>query len=129
VTASPAARLLAAADLLDKRANEATDGPWAACEPNDLWKRPYVIETRTEGLVSKWKAEGDDEIYPHSFVIAETRQGGPRMADAEWIALVNPEIGKALADLLRAEVSEMYDPSAQAVALADALLAGDPNEQ
>jgi hypothetical protein len=132
VTASPAARLLAAADLLDKRANDATEGPWAV-EKTEGWYSyggPDVNHEEAWEIVSPkldWLGDPVKAVKVDLDRDYAMPNGGiPREADALYIALVNPEVGKALADLLRAEVSEMYDPSAQAVALADALLAGDP---
>ena len=98
---TPAERLLAAADLLDKRAEEATAGPWT--------------RTNTEATGAVWI---DTPETRHAFSLHGWT------ADATYIATMHPEVGKALAAWLRVETRYDRAPSGLAVALADLLLAG-----
>lgn len=120
---TPAERLLAAADLLDKRANEATGGPWRY-NPNKHTRLPgttYFEEAVFAGGAGK-----------AATTIAATglTDDPPSMADARYIATMHPEVGKQQATLLRAmahlgserpEVTAYFVYS-DAVALADLVL-------
>lgn len=74
---TPAERLVAAADLLDKRASEATAGPWTA--------------TVKDGGRA-WVNTGEHE---RAFSLHGWQ------ADTRYIATMHPEVGKALAEWLR----------------------------
>jgi hypothetical protein len=111
---APVDRLLAAADLLDKRAGEATEGPW------------YVDDVGTI-------------VWPSSInIYRPIVQDGAisNEADAAYISTMHPEVGKALAASLRVLGSVDYPEVRMgvsvhtqkvfdaALALADILLAG-----
>jgi hypothetical protein len=125
---TPAERLLAAADLLDKRAGEATEGPWQAGE-FCVWTTADV----EDGVIVSDGPNGG---------------GGASEENARYIALVHPEVGKALAEWLRREAKkpmildpaqwkafedgtldeperEIWSGDPEALALADLLLAGE----
>lgn len=108
MTAAPAARLLAAADILDKRASEATEGPWAAEGEMHEFSGlvGYDVDASNGGYLTRLATE----------------------EDARYIATMHPEVGKAVASLLRYE-SAMCGPrgrgtSDSALSLADLILAG-----
>jgi hypothetical protein len=120
-TVAPAERLIAAADLLDKRAGEATEGPWVAnrADVYRLESKPYP----------------DDRTYVAKLTALT-------VPNATYIATMGPEVGKAMAVVLRCEAGNRYEgrsPRVQAaitgeldddmpidpmLALADLLLAG-----
>jgi hypothetical protein len=122
---TPAERLLAAADLLEKRAGDATDGPWKA--------RSYDFDEDGHDFAD---VIGKQEVeqYAGSYTIktALVAGGAPEPADlgylhptnATYIATMHPEVGKALAAWLRLETRYGRSPSGLAVTLADLLLAG-----
>lgn len=87
---TPAERLLAAADLLDKRAGEATEGPWhAAPEIDGVYADRMTVVRPAHG--KRIVAVG--QVRPHSAA------GEQNVA---YIATMHPEVGKALAAWLRA---------------------------
>jgi hypothetical protein len=88
---TPAERLTASADLLDKRASEATEGPWKYMGRNCIETGPIEID------VADWGPEG------HEGLRVSTWQDNRayRYADAVYIATMHPEVGKALAKVLR----------------------------
>lgn len=113
-----AERLLAAADLLDKRAGAATEGPWTVpTGPR------YVF---LDGF------SGHDVDGPKGGFVAR----GTCWADATYIATVHPEVGKAVAAWLRAEANRvvngprafggraLFTISPEAASVADLILAG-----
>lgn len=79
---TPAERLLAAADLLDKLAWTATPGPWVEAGIGDYGWSVTAIDHR-----SRFGVETED-----------SEQG---KADAAYIAAMHPEIGKDLAIAMR----------------------------
>lgn len=106
---TPAERLLAAADLLEKRAGEASDGPWT--------------RTNTEATGAVWIDTPDTR---HAFSLHGWT------ADATYIATMHPEVGKALALVFRmwAKIVRLDEDlihriaGDETLALADLLLAG-----
>lgn len=119
---TPAERLLKAADLLDKRASEATEGPWTV--EQDFIDCGVPDNTKTlRGPGGKYLGS----IALHSF----------GEDDARYIATMHPEVGKALALWLRGVGTAIqwddprigaYPMEAEknnALAVADLLLAGD----
>jgi hypothetical protein len=81
---TPAERLLAAADLLDKRAGEATVGPWNV-------DGPWWWDDTCSALVSAGLAREAVAIAPK----------GATDGNARYIATMHPKVGKALALVLR----------------------------
>jgi hypothetical protein len=123
---TPAARLLAAADLLDKRASEATEGPWG------LPQHETECDARDDGW---WIYNGRQGAA--EYAVTATVPYNPKAAeDARYIATMHPEVGKALAAMLRVLGSVDYPEVRMgvsvhtqkvfdaALALADLLLAG-----
>lgn len=107
---TPAERLLAAADLLEKRAGEASTGPWIEAGIGEFG----------------WSVIGGDFPLTSSFAI-ETDDSEQGKADATYIATMHPEVGKAVAKVLHEEarrVSLGWGWTQEALALADLLLAG-----
>lgn len=121
---TPAERLLAAADLLDKRAGDAAR-PWKLTDDNHLAlqmiEMPYKVGPRV-GTAQRFNLAGPDD------------------ATTAYIATMHPEVGKALAAWLRRtaqtvdrEVPRLQDAGVEmnwygwgsAVALADLILAGE----
>jgi hypothetical protein len=173
---TPAERLLAAADLLDKRASEATEGPWfynsysmvfsspkmppydswhpedeghtleraGKCEPCGEWREPLCYP---DGSVHwTWPRGHGCKHFEQDYDMSPEVAGVPshhgdtavrsRKADAEYIATMHPEVGKAQAAMLRVlgsvdhpevrmgvsvHTQKVFDA---ALALADLLLAG-----
>lgn len=103
---TPAERLLAAADLLEKRAADATPGPWIL------------------GLHRDGQAVGIDADDGETDVVQDIQMG---LGDAHYIATMHPEVGKALANNLRDGVALLAtDPvwcGTHLLPLADLLLA------
>lgn len=83
---TPAERLLAAADLLEKRAGEATPGPWAVGSHLDALTPPRTWHL--EGI-ERWRG------------LANNVGLGEDEATATYIATMHPEVGKVLAAWLR----------------------------
>lgn len=125
---TPAERLLAAADLLDKRAEKATDGPWTA--------RVFDFDADSHDFAD---VIGKQEVeqYSGSYTVKTALVAGGASevgepgwlapANANYIATMHPEVGKALAKVLREEarrVSLGFGWTQEALALADLLLAG-----
>lgn len=123
---TPAERLIAAADLLDQRASEATEGPWYTAVENDGVRsgRRTVVKMlgRRVVTVDQTRTHWDDE---HGLAEANVR----------YIATMHPEVGKSVAAILREEANMVGlleragDMSAGWVnawvlALADLVLAG-----
>lgn len=120
---SPAERLLKAAGILDKRASEATAGPWQVDGP--WW----------------WTAE-----HATSMVTAGTRRDAvaiapPEVPDADlrYIAMMGPDKGREIAQWLRETGEDVaaFGVSAPgrfafhlryALALADLVLAGEQEQ-
>lgn len=131
---TPAERLIAAADLLDKRAGEATEGPWTGRvfdggdhEFSDVIGKQEVEQysgsyTVTTALVAGGAAE-----------IAEP--GWLEPANARYIATMHPEVGKTVARALRRYAEGVRElegilppgaaPESDLLTLADLVLAGD----
>jgi hypothetical protein len=120
---APAERLLAAADLLDKRAGEATED-WQLDDDNHL---ALLAITTPYSIGAKWRPSG----ARYSFT-------GPDDATTAYIATMNPEVGKAIAAWLRSEAqavrggegrgfdgANLYLANPRSLALADLLLAGE----
>lgn len=80
--------LLAAADLLDKRAGEATPGPWV------FDRHTYETDMDSSG----YDVDGPDGGYTSRL---------SSIGDARYIATMNPEVGKALADLMRIRADQL----------------------
>lgn len=123
-TMAPIDRLIAAADLLDKRASEATEGPWEVGTINDRITPPQTWHL--EG-VERWRG------------LRNNVNLGEDEATARYIATMHPEVGKLVAASMR-EAAYTIERNAQLVAqgrpmisiasaflldLADLLLAGD----
>jgi hypothetical protein len=117
---TPAERLIAAADLLDKRAGQATPGKWK------LW-----------GMQVRADIDGTSKLDTSLPVARTSHEAGLRTFNATYIATMHPEVGKALADWLRSEAfavrggegrgfdgADLYRANPRALALADLLLAG-----
>jgi len=143
VVSTPAERLLAAADLLDKRAGEATAGPWTAEAATSISVLPGGLACEfTTWLVT---SPVPDEEGQRTAVVAAERHpltgsltgGCFDEDDAAYIATMHPEVGKALAKALRREGNyvrqgegrafgggDLTLPEVDMLALADLLLAG-----
>jgi len=106
---TPAERLLAAADLLEKRAGDAISD-WRVDDNNHLGLASVTTPSR-------WRPDGPR----YSFT-------GPDDETTRYIATVHPEVGKALASTLRDGVALLAtDPvwcGTHLLPLADLLLAG-----
>lgn len=113
---TPAERLNAAADLLEKRADDATPGPWRD------------MPMGSEGA----------NIHAGGNTVTTARRVGRigEFADASYIATMHPEVGKALASILRREARQLADRAdalgglllglpEEELAVADLLLAGE----
>lgn len=117
---TPAERLLAAADLLDKRAGEATKGQW----------RYELLDARWAGdRPAHWvrfDLLDDDGLGETTGTVAECPWGE---RDGRYIATMHPEVGKALAAWLRLEAGKpmILDP-VQWAAFADDTLT-EPTRQ
>lgn len=82
---TPAERLLAAADLLEKRAGEAGESPWR-----------FSGETYdADQFGSGWDVDAPNGGYVTRLATKE---------DATYIATMHPEVGKAVAKVLRDSV-------------------------
>lgn len=115
MSGSPAARLLAAADLLDKRASEATEGPWAVEQITGHDYLPVIDNGVTKELravqIDAWAVTSpapDDEGQRTAVVMVEMPfpaalpSGGCwDEDDARYIATMHPEVGKLLARMMR----------------------------
>lgn len=86
---TPAERLLAAADLLDRRASEATEGPWQVDGP--WWWEDEPGGPRATGMVTAGRARTAVAIAPK-----DTPEGNLR-----YVATMHPEVGRVSARLLR----------------------------
>lgn len=136
---APAARLLAAADLLDKRASEATEGPWQSLAWTTVSGelRAAVAGDPQTGNYRTPDGKGWTEVARGD---ADCAGPGPYLmqSDAAYIATMHPEVGKALAKVLRTEAKRLkrtelmlafggaplFKPEPDTLALADLLLAG-----
>ena len=118
---SPVERLLKAVDLIDRRASEATEGPWEAAD-NAVWPKPYTGSPADDSL-AEVLAPGSSNCQ----------------ADARYIATMHPEVGKAVAAVLREEANmiglleragDMTAGwcNASVLALADLVLAGEQEQ-
>lgn len=115
---TPAARLRAAADLIERTGAETTPGPWFADTLNER-AEVWANYTETNGVPSKrW--------------VADTRYGD---INAAWIALLGPDTAPALAAMLRVEADAHADDGdapaycewlPNALAFADLILRGQP---
>lgn len=114
---TPAERLLAAADLLDKRAVDGGETPWR-----------FSGETYDAAeFGSGWDVDAPNGGYVTRLATKE---------DARYIATVHPEVGKAVAAWLRAEANRvvngprafggraLFTTSSEAASVADLILAG-----
>lgn len=120
---TPAERLIAAADLLNKRAGEATKGQW----------RYELLDARWAGdRPAHWvrfDLLDDDGLGETTGTVAECPWGE---RDARYIATMHPEVGKHLVEWLHEEAAEAaiykgVNPEHLfrfALGLADLLLAG-----
>lgn len=98
---TPAERLIAAADLLEQRAEGAIKGPWRSGD-GAVWSEADV----EDGVVL-------------------TDSGRALPGDAAYIATMHPEVGKALAALLRWEADAVaFNDGRCALAITDLILAG-----
>jgi hypothetical protein len=114
-TFTPAARLLKAAEILEKRANEAIEGPWYA-NVDDL------IGGYRVGTVNAPASQSARAEHIGSFI---------NEPNARYIATMHPEVGKVLAAWLRDEGSFAqrglgYQRRAEEVA--DLVLAGEQEQ-
>jgi hypothetical protein len=123
---TPAERLLAAADLLDKRAAEATASPWRAKVAPASVYGPEEAE-----VMGDYRAEPSEGILASyqevaRGVVDDDDPDGPWLlpGDARYIATMHPEVGKGIAILLRAVSTDLASGRA-ALAVADQLLAGE----
>lgn len=138
---TPAERLLAAAELLDKRAREATEGPWAT-EHNieqyhdgtkyEQWGVHSVTAKTTIGS-STWATDVVTVTTDRSYGFPDG--GCDREDDARYIATMHPKVGKMVAASLRSFgifAAAFTGPDEEvdlfgfddALALADLILAG-----
>lgn len=86
---TPADRLHAAADLLEKLAGEATPGPWTPHYASDL-------HTDSAAWIG---APG--QATPDGVFVATTASALEGLGDATYIATMHPEVGKLIASSLR----------------------------
>lgn len=117
---TPAERLLAAADLLDKRAGEATKGPWWV---NSKIYPETIYGDDASAVISGSRWCGEANVFDND-------------ADAAYIATMHPEVGKALAKVLRSyaegvrELEEILplgaQPESDLLTVAGLILAGAP---
>jgi hypothetical protein len=130
---TPAERLIAAAELLEGRASEATEGPWVT------WPGPTASLVCTS--VNHCTCGGGLDGYGHEPGCGLEEPPGvsaPREADARYIATVHPGVAKALALWLLGEAhatqrgegrgfggADLHLAHPHALALADLLLAGE----
>lgn len=109
---TPAERLLAAADLLDKRAGEATGGPWEVRFTG--LARPTVsvvgeILERSHGSAATTVFAGVDEDRADSGNLDESEINWVSEKDAAYIATMHPEVGKEQAAWLRESAADLID--------------------
>lgn len=137
-TDSTTARLRQAAALVRQRAAEATPGPWD--RPLNTRRKSSVRAPLPEGERGDWLDGIDPSTGKREHCTVATipiwsdgtfaRERGGR--DLEWIALMHPGVGEALAVLLETAATyvggepQVAYPShvVRAVAVADAILAG-----
>lgn len=115
---TPAERLLRAAEVLESRASEATEGPWRV--DNEIYPEVIYGQNDNASVISGSRWGGDANVFDND-------------ADARYIATVHPGVGKQLAKMLRDEAhwSDLYDRAAmdygvsqELLALADLVLEG-----
>lgn len=105
---TPAQRLLAAADLLDKRAGEATEGPWVGrvFDGDDYQFADVIGKQEVEQYSGSYTittalvAGGNSEIAEPGWLAA---------ANARYIATMHPEVGKEQAAWLRDSADDLID--------------------
>lgn len=102
-----AERLIAAADLLEGRAREATAGPWAPHYASDLHS-DAAAWIGAPGQATK------DGVF-----VATTANAVEGLGDAFYIATMHPEVGTALAAWLRFASSRLERMGAHWQAMAD----------
>jgi hypothetical protein len=139
---STTARLRQAAALVRQRATDATPGPWD--RPLNTRRKSSVRAPLPEGERGEWIGGTDPSTGKREHCTVATiptwegtgkfaRERGGR--DLEWIALMHPVVGEALARLLETEAASNAGDedhagctaetcaTAAALALADAILA------
>lgn len=126
---TPAERLLAAADLLDKRAREATSGPWELRFEQPIISIVGEILQRPHASAETTVFAGVDEDRADSGNLDESEINWVSERDARYIATMHPEVGKALAWLLRHHAETlgawMLDGDRGVLPIADLILAGE----
>jgi hypothetical protein len=104
---TPGERLLAAADLLDKRAREATAGPWTAEAASSISVLPggHAHEFTTWLVTSPVPDEEDQRtavVAAERNAVSGSLTGGCYdQDDAVYIATLDPEVGSEFAEWLR----------------------------
>ena len=94
--------LNAAADRIEQASEQATEGPWWFDESDNCWRLHGVmgrIPPQMDGLIP-------EQILNKQILKAAKRntpyaEYWPEPADAAWIILANPVIGKPMAQALR----------------------------
>jgi hypothetical protein len=94
---TPAAELSAAADLLDALAAAAMPGPWRY-NPRKQWHVPEDLPRRRNGEEFVGAGPLDATVCVAATGPADEPQS---MADARYIAAMNPTVGRAIAAWLR----------------------------
>lgn len=122
---TPSERLLKAAELLEERASEATEGPWTARvfdgEDHDysdvIGKQEVEQYSGSYTLTTALVAGGYAEVGEAGWIAA---------GNARYIATMHPGVASSLAALLRWEADAVaFNDGRCALALADLLLAGE----
>lgn len=118
----PVETVLAAAELFEKRAREATPGPWR--RPLDTRHKKEVVAPLPEGERGRYIDGRDIDGNREKVLVVEcgtwsngrhSRRRSGR--DLEWIALADPRLGPPLAALMRAaakSAQRFHDPLVQA---------------
>lgn len=125
---TPAEVLAAAADKLDALAEAAIDGPW----------RPHDTHLTLGGhTATVMRGEGNDvDLVAWLPTFSDSPWGQERKAwgTSEYIAAMNPLVGKALAELFRMEFARIdatekvhppYRPDPEVLALARLIIGGE----
>ena len=118
---TPAQMLAAAADLIEKRASQATPGPWRRPLRNRY--RAHVSAPLPEDETGVWRSGIDPDTGQRESCTVLTVQMWSNGAharrrngrDLEWAAMMNPLVGPPLARLLREEAARVgkYRPDTQ----------------
>ncbi|MGW4648075.1 hypothetical protein [Kitasatospora sp. NPDC004289] len=113
---TPAQTLRAAAKKLRQQADGVTAGPWTH-DPDVVWNAHPHFNREFVGAPAE---------YGNAIVASTGTPEDPQaLVDADWIALMHPGVGTALADWLdsAAEDAEQVGPDHHALAVARQLLA------